>query len=170
MKEKPCKKLPVVKAKIASGKLSYTHARTLLPVIDESNQTQWLARAEDESRRELANEVKQAKNKAADQRARQEPLLPAPKHLPPVVMPVQVKLEMSPSQFARYEALWEKLQKQGGVPTEKVEALLEFMSAYAATKTATRVADSPPTQIHIHQCPDCKKATAHMVAPTTRAI
>ncbi len=150
------KKLPEVKAQIASGRLSYTHARTLLPVIDESNQAQWLDQAKNKSRRELAKEVKQAKSKAAGLKARQGTLLPTPQNLPPVVVPVQVNLQMSPSQFARYEALWEKLHKQGGVPTEKVEALLEFMAAYA-TQTATRVADSPPVQIHIHQCPECEK-------------
>jgi len=137
------KKLPEVKAQIAAGKLSYTHARTLLPVIDETNQAQWLNQAKNKSRRELAEEVKQAKSTAADLKTRQKPLLPAPQNLPPVVVPVHVNLQMSPSQFARYEALWEKLNKIGGVPTEKVEALLEVMAAYSAqstTKSATRVA------------------------------
>jgi hypothetical protein len=151
------KKLPAVKAQIASGQLGYTHARTLLPVIDETNQDQWLDLAKNKSRRELANDVKLARTRAAAVKTRQQPLLPEPQKLPPVVVPVQVTLQMSPSQFARYEALWEKLNKLGNVPTEKVEALLEVMAGYA-TQSATRVAVSPPAQIHIHQCPDCEKS------------
>ena len=34
-------------------------------------------------------------------------------------------MEMSPTQYARYEKLWEQIRKQGGALADKVEALRE---------------------------------------------
>jgi len=51
-------------------------------------------------------------------------------------IPVRVSLEMTPEQFARYEALWEQLYKRGGVPAGKgkVELLLEAMAGLITTR------------------------------------
>ena len=152
------KKLPEVKAQIASGKLGYTKARTLLPVIDETNQRQWVAKALTSSRRELELEVKRARRIALDEAATQPQLITEVKSVLPVVMPVRVTLEMTPMQFSRYEALWEKIRKQRSASSDKVEALLEIMAAFA-DQTYSREYVSPPVQVHIHQCPDCEKAT-----------
>ena len=169
------KRLPKVKSKLESGELGYTHARELVKVADEKNQDDWLNFARENSRRELEREVKRAKIEAADQAAGQPSLLPVPRQRPAAVVPVRVCMEMSPTQFALYEALWERIRKQGSVPSDKVEALLELMASYIAgasdqpdaeqpgAKTSPRgdvgAAVRPPAQIHIHQCPDCEKAT-----------
>ena len=71
-------------------------------------------------------------------------------------------MEMSPTQFARYEKLWEQIRKQGGASADKVEALLEIIASYAPEKCPrghNQNTVKPPAQIHIHQCPDCAKAT-----------
>jgi 5-methylcytosine-specific restriction endonuclease McrA len=67
---------------------------------------------------------------------------------------------MKPTQLARYEALWEKLRKQGGLPADKVEALLAMMQTCVdQNSNPLEKPAGPPVQIHVHQCPDCQKAT-----------
>jgi len=90
---------------------------------------------------------KALKDASAD-KSGQTPLLPLPRSHPAAVVPVCVSLEMSPTQFARYETLWAQIRKQSNVPTDKVEALLEIMAVFPG-KSATRVDAGPPFQIHI---------------------
>jgi len=66
-------------------------------------------------------------------------------------------MEMTPTQFARYEALWEQLRHKGDVPADQVEALLEIMQSHTAEKGPR--GPKPPVQIHIHQCEECEKAS-----------
>lgn len=157
------KKLPKVKQKIASGELPYTSARVLARVANEETQDGWLDFAVNHSRRALEKEVKVAKLQAADVATGQTSLLPAPpSRRPAAVVPVRVNFEMSPTQFARYEALWEQLCKQSHAPADKVDALLDMMASYLTEnpdQNRSARADLPATQIHIHQCPDCAKAT-----------
>lgn len=179
-----------------SGELGYTKAQALLPIIDESNEKEWLEVAEENTRLELEQMVKQAKEeakkKAADMKAGQPSLIPLPKKHPVAVVPVYVSIKMSPSQFALYEGLWEQVRKMGNVSADKTEALLEIMKLYVMEESGSGVevagfdqesksgqstqsgqqpkarssrqrehlpANKPPVQIHIHQCPDCAKAT-----------
>ncbi|MCK9996658.1 MAG: HNH endonuclease, partial [Candidatus Krumholzibacteria bacterium] len=69
---------------------------------------------------------------------------------------------MTSEQFALYEVLLERLHKQGPLGS-RAEMLLEAMAGMVAARDqkAPRGAlqTSPPFQIHIHQCPDCCKAT-----------
>jgi len=160
------KKLPKVKKKVAEGKLNYTSARVLGTVMDEQNQDDWLRLAEDKSRRELEREVKRAKQAAGLKSLGQASLIPLPaKKLPAAVVPVRVHLEMSPIQFARYEKLWEQIRKRRNVSADKVEAMLEIMDSFVSDESERSAradllpAGKPPSQIHIHQCPDCDKAT-----------
>jgi 5-methylcytosine-specific restriction endonuclease McrA len=158
------KKLPQVKAKVESGELGYTAARVIAPVADKTNEKAWVDFALQNSRRELEREVKRAKREAADLAAAQPSLLPVPQKRPAAVVPVRVSIEMSPTQFARYEKLWEQIRKQRNAPADKVEALLEIMACYAAESSPRGELSGPPAQIHIHQCPDCEKTTV----PTSR--
>ena len=162
------KRLPRVKKKVASGELGYTSARVLAGVANEENETGWLEFALNNSRRELEKEVKRAKLEAADDATGQASLLPMqPRRRPAAVVPVRVGLDMSPTQFARYEMLWEQIRKQRHAPAHKVEALLEIMGDYVAGNSEgessprgdVRPVGGPPVQIHIHQCPECGKAT-----------
>jgi 5-methylcytosine-specific restriction endonuclease McrA len=158
------KKLPQVKAKVESGELGYTAARVIAPVADKTNEKAWVDFALQNSRRELEREVKRAKREAADLAAAQPSLLPVPQKRPAAVVPVRVSIEMSPTQFARYEKLWEQIRKQRHAPAEKIEALLEIMACYATGSSPRGDVSGAPAQIHIHQCPECEKTTV----PTSR--
>ena len=155
--------LPEVRAKVESGDLGYTAARALIKVATRENEKDWLNYAENNPRRELEKEVKRAQQDAADDAVGQASLLPAePKKRPAAVVPVNINLKMTPTQFARYEALWEQIRKQRKAPADKVEALLEVMGSYAAKRSPRgdlQATNKPPVQLHIHQCPECEKAT-----------
>jgi len=158
------KKLPKVKEKVESGELGYTAARVLAPIADQANEEGWLEFALNNSRRDLEKEVKRAKREAVEAKAGQQTLLAVPKSRPVAVVPVRVTMEMSPTQFARYEKLWEQVRKKSGAPADKVEAVLEIMAAYVSGAETSPRGDvagavTPPAQIHIHQCPDCSKST-----------
>ena len=105
------KNLSLMKDQLESGDLGYTKARVLAPVVDKTNEKGWLDYA--------------ANNEATDKAAGQQPLIAVPKKRPAAVVPVRVSMEMSPTQYARYEKLWEQIRKQGGALADKVEALRE---------------------------------------------
>ncbi len=154
--------LPLLKEEVESGNLGYTAARVIAPIMDETNEKGWVELATTHSRRELEREVKRAKLEAVEVAKGQPTLLPAPKQRPAAVVPVRVSLEMTPTQFARYEGLWEKIRKQGGVPVDQVEALLAVMQScveVGGPRGPEKTAAHPPVQIHIHQCDECGKAT-----------
>jgi 5-methylcytosine-specific restriction endonuclease McrA len=156
-------KLPKVKEKVESGELGYTAARVVAQVANEETEDQWVEFGLNHSRRELEIEAKRAKQDAADAAVGQASLLPVqPKSRPAAVVQQKVILEMSPTQLARYEALWEKVRKQRNVSADKVEALLEIMGDFL-TESSPRgehlPSNKPPVQIHIHHCSECEKAT-----------
>jgi len=159
------KKLPRVKEKIQSGELGYTSARVLVKVANKQNQDEWVDFALNNSRRDLEVEVKRARQEAADDAAGQKSLLPVlPKSRLQAVVTVSVGLQMSPAQFSRYEALWEKVRKQRNTPADKVEALLEIMETYVGGEVQSAQISSPrgevrpPVQVHVHMCPECEKS------------
>jgi len=166
------KKLPLVKEAVKSGKLTYTSARVLARVANEKNQEAWTDFAVNNTRRELEQEVRLARREVED-KARSQPslipeLTPEPsERRPAAVVPVRVSMEMSPTQLARYEHLWELVRKQRHVAADKVEALLEIMESFVAghseTKRSARAdlssVSKPPVQIHIHKCEECARAT-----------
>ena len=151
------KNLPKVKAKVESGELGYTAARVIAPVADKTNEAGWLDFALNNSRRKLEQEVKRAKKEAADVAAAQPALIPVPRQRPSAVVPVRVNLEMSPTQFARYENLWEQVRKKTGAPADKVEAMLEMMAAFVTESSPRGDVSAPPVQLHVHKCSECAK-------------
>nr|MEE4266762.1 HNH endonuclease signature motif containing protein [Candidatus Krumholzibacteria bacterium] len=156
---KICEKLdelPAVKKKVEEGKLGYARTRTIVSVASPENEKEWVDLALTKSRTQLKDAAKKARRKAAEVAKRQESFLPE-ETLPTAVVSQRVTLEMTPTQLARYEALWEKLRKQGGLPGDKVEALLALMQSGISNPLENSAA--PPVQIHVHQCPDCEKAT-----------
>ena len=136
------KELPKMKAKVESGELGYTTARILIKVADKKNEGAWLGVAKGNSRRGLEKEVKLAKKNAADEAIGQIPLMPVAKSRPSAVVPVSVNMKMSPTQFARYEMLWEQICKQGTVSGDKVEAMLEIMASFTGGNSRRR--ELPP--------------------------
>lgn len=178
--------LPVLKESVAAGRVPYTKAREVIRVATPRTEARWVGEAETSSRRELAAKVARVRKKAATRRAHpgQGELLPVDRDEAELVReaPVNVALVMSPEQFARWEALWEKLKRLGGAKgaDEMLEALagrvaeLERGTSGCASdcdggrcaRSATRVA--PATMIHIHECPTCAAATVQTSAGEKR--
>lgn len=157
------KRLPRVQEELAAGRLGYTHAREVVKVADERNEREWVDLARRSSRRELEEEVRRAKRIASEEAVAQPTLLPAEDTAPIAAPPVRVGMEMTALQFAKYEALWERLRKLGGLPADAAEAMLEVlqMAACHAAEESPRgdlVAGAPPVQVHVHRCPDCEQA------------
>nr|MEE4267996.1 HNH endonuclease [Candidatus Krumholzibacteria bacterium] len=152
-------KLPAVKKEVEAGHLGYGRARQIVGVATSRNEEKWLDLARKSTHQDLQKEVKKARRRGAEVASGQMPLLD---HEPgPVAPPPQrVTLPMNPTQLARYEALWEKLRKQGGLPGDQVEALLAVMQTCVdGNSHQLEKSTAPPVQIHVHQCPDCQKAT-----------
>ncbi len=174
--------LPEVKLSLASGKLGYTNALEIIKIATPVTVDKWVAEATSVGRRELAAKVKRIKAKARRRRdgaakAGQGSLLPenpAEMELAAEV-PVRISLEMTPEQFARFEALVEKAHKLGAVPAgqTKVDTLLAGLESLAqGTSTSVTKGDKntsakptrrrvfpPPFQVHVHKCPECGKST-----------
>ena len=152
--------LPRVKEEVATGKLGYTKARETASVAEPTNEKGWVKVAKMKSRRELEITVRQAK-KLAIQKRRGNPaqgeLVPRPESAaPPAAVPVRVGFELTPAQYARYEAMLAKIGHRGN----KADLLLDMVEALlVADKNAPRGAFADPHyQIHIHECPTCAKA------------
>jgi hypothetical protein len=152
--------LPMVKEQVASGELGYTKAREISSVADPTNELEWVKVAKEQSRRELEATVRQAKKLASQQRKEnpdQGELMPRPvPAAPPAIVPVRVGFELTPAQYARYEAMLAKIDHRGN----KADLLLDMVEALlVADKNAPRGAFADPHyQIHIHECPTCAKA------------
>jgi 5-methylcytosine-specific restriction endonuclease McrA len=159
---KICEKLdelPAVKKKVEEGKLGYARTRTIVGVASPENEKEWVDLALNKSHTQLKEAAKKARRKAAEVAKGQVAIFPE-ESVPAAVVPQRVTLEMTPTQLARFEALWEKLRKQGGLPSDKVEALLAMMQTCVdGNSNPLEKPAGPPVQIHVHQCPDCEKAT-----------
>ena len=164
--------LPAVKESVTSGELGYTKAREIIKVATPKTEESWVAEARYSTRRELARKVGRVRTKARRRNAGQGELLVEPRlEALAADVPVRVHLEMTPVQFARYEALVEKLHKVGGA-TDKVEDLLQGLSMLVDQRgtplVATRSAgtgsrpDAPrgaSVQLHVRRCPECERTT-----------
>jgi hypothetical protein len=163
--------LPAVKESVTSGELGYTKAREIIKVATPVTEEGWVEEAKSSSRRELALKVERVRKKARTRRSGQGELLAVP-HIEALAnsVPVRISLEMTPEQFARYEALWEKLHKNGNAG-EKAETLLQGLALLTEQRgTSNSVSDSDGTvsagdaprgasiQVHVHRCPDCERA------------
>jgi 5-methylcytosine-specific restriction endonuclease McrA len=156
-------KLPAVKA--ALPVIGYTKAREIVAVASPRTEKRWVAEAKASSRRELVKKVKQVKRRARKPAAELFETATAPVE----EVPVRVSVEFTPEQFARWEALLEKLRKQG-VTGDRADLLLDALAGKleevssakttALTETTPRGA-VPPVQVHVHRCPDCEKVEAN---------
>ena len=164
--------LSAVKEAVTSGELGYTKAREIIKVATPRTEKSWVEVARSSTRSELAQKVGRVRAKARQRSTGQRELLPEPRlEVLAAEVPVRVHLEMTPEQFARYEALVEKLHKIGGA-TDKVEDLLQGLAMLverrgtplvATTSAGTGSRPGAPrgasTQVHVHRCPDCERAT-----------
>ena len=159
--------LPAVRASLAAGRIGYTKAREVVKVATPSTDASWDEAARTRSREELAQRVRAVQAKAKRRKSAQLDLTPAEPAVEALAreVPVRVGLTFTPEQHARWEALWEKLRKVGGLPTDRVEVLLDALAGTAEALTtsaetdcapsAPRGAARPPVQIHAHLCTGC---------------
>ena len=122
--------LPAVKAKVASGEMGYTKARAIATVADPTTEQLWLEAAQTQSRRELEVTVQRARQEARQRGAApgQQELLPASQPTAPAAaVPVRIGFDLTPIQYARYEALLARIGHRDG----PAELLLEMAAALA---------------------------------------
>jgi len=138
-------------------------ARDIVRVASPKTEEEWVNKARICNRRELKEKVKKAlkrscKKPAAELFAEKEPIAKLAAEVP-----VRVGLELSPEQHARWQVLWEKLNRRG-VTGSREEVLLEALACKLDEligDTATDSTDSanrsalPPVQIHVHECTAC---------------
>ena len=162
--------LPAVRASLAAGRIGYTKAREVVKVATPNTDESWDEAARTRSRQELVQRVQAVQAKAKRRKSAQLEMTPAAPEVEALAreVPVRVGLTFTPEQHARWEAAWERLRKQGGVPADRAEALLDALDALAGTSdaatscaaedcapSAPRGAVRPPVQIHAHLCPEC---------------
>lgn len=119
------KTLPALKRSVARGEISWTKAREVAKVATPKTEKSWVREARQSSSRALERKVAVARvrAKAAMGSGRSQETLPLGngcgstgsegRRAPRVEVPVDVLLRFSPEQFARLEALVEKLRKLG---------------------------------------------------------
>ncbi|MEN8006799.1 MAG: HNH endonuclease signature motif containing protein [Candidatus Krumholzibacteriota bacterium] len=171
--------LPAVAKSLADGDLGYTKVVEIIKVATPVTEDHWVAEAAKTGRRELAKKVKRVKAKARrrkNQKGQGTLLSENPTERKLVAeTPVRMSLEMTPEQFARFEALMEKIRKLNAVPggSSRVDAMLSGLEELARgtpkpingceeTSSATparRRVFSSPFQVHVHRCPECSKST-----------
>ncbi len=188
-------KLPALRESVAAGELPWTKARSVARVATPDTERRWVAEAKRTSRRELEVKIEHARAQTRELR-RRDPAqasmklsvapggekrgavdcLPAEGEPVPVEaepVPATLSFRLDPVQLARYEALIERLRKQGNRGTRE-ELLLEALDVLASTSESvreregqaangdcTRVQSQSPYQIIVHKCADCGKAELH---------
>ena len=169
--------LPAVKKSLTDGNLGYTKLVEIIKIATPVTEEHWIAEASKTGRRELAQKVKRVKAKARrrhNQKGQGSLLKECPSEkILAAEAPVRVALEMTPEQYARFEALMEKVRKIGAVPSgaSREDTLLagldELIRGTSNNVTQTNKKDSSqptrrrvfsaPFQIHVHRCPECSK-------------
>lgn len=163
--------LPKLRESVARGELGWTKARTVAAVATPETEEDWLAAAKSESRTVLEDRARQARSRtrAGTRQARSRgqaalPLTPparrgSPPPTAPPEIPVTIQVRFSPEQFARYEALMERLRRLGR-QGDRAELLLEGLAGMADETPDRRErraenVTAPPYQVHVRLCPSC---------------
>ena len=178
--------LPALKESVASGAVPWTRAREVVKVATPETESFWVEQARTTGRRELERRVAATQGAARVRRRAQEQgdLLsgggaggPADQQAgaagdaadgatgeavsPVVEVPVTVSFQLSPEQYARYEAMLERARKNGLRGTR--EEL--FLAAWETITRGSTAADAAPAtsagpryQIVIRQCETCGRA------------
>ncbi|MGD9545959.1 MAG: HNH endonuclease [Candidatus Krumholzibacteriia bacterium] len=124
--------LPQIKQSLETGKIGYTKAREIIKVATPATEKAWVEAACTTPRGRLAEDVARVRAQATVMRTSPGqgeliPAAPAERRLAAAV-PVKVSLEMTPEQFARFEALQERLAK-AGVGGDRIERILAGLDA-----------------------------------------
>jgi len=161
--------LPLLKEEMAAGRLGYTKAREIAAVASPGNEKEWVKEAQTKTRRELVATVKRAKAVAKQKQLAnpsQTELLPRPATAEPAAaQSVHVGFDLTPGQYARYEAMMAKIAHRASKAQLLLEAVETLLAAEHNNKPneistprgviGDRRENTPHTQIHVLQCPDC---------------
>jgi hypothetical protein len=150
--------LPRLRMSLSDGSVPWTKARTVAAVATTKTEERWVRAASTQGRRELERNVREyrAREVSARKNPGQIPLAdpengptaggsvsaPGGPAVPekagvPVETPVRLAFEPAPTEFARYEALVEKLRKVG-VKGTKTELLLRALDGLLENRGDTR--------------------------------
>jgi hypothetical protein len=152
-------RLPVLREAVAAGEVGWTKAQQVARVATEATQVAWVAIATTTSRRELEQEVRQAKKRRPVEKTGQL-ALEAPT-VPAAEPPTTVSLRASAVQLARFEALAEKAHKLGLIAAgaDRMDLVLAGLEALVDAGAAERPrSHGPAVQIVVRKCPECEAA------------
>ena len=167
-------RLPAIRAALFAGRLGWTKARVIVRVASAENEAAWLEAALRMSRRDLEGKIAAAR--AARVQAAGQPELVAcraPKRAEPQRVPVKsvpvfhpcspelidegksaLTFRLTAMELAHYEALIERLHKQGRIKpgTPREEILLQALAAWTQADDAVpRGTGATSTHIHIQK-------------------
>jgi hypothetical protein len=148
--------LPGLKQGLASGELPWTKAREVVKVATPETEKEWLALAENKSRRDLEKEVVKSRAKRDGAKDDGQAELLETDRKTPFASPVQsMTLRLSPLAKARLEAMIEKLMKKHHCSREQVL----LMALESLLGESTRVDGGSPYQVIVQKCPECEEKT-----------
>jgi 5-methylcytosine-specific restriction endonuclease McrA len=152
-------RLPVLREAVASGELGWTKAQQVARVATAETQAAWVGKAISSGRRELEVAVRSARKRQSIAGAAQLPF-EAPT-TPVADQPVTISLRADGLQLARFEALVGKARKLGLVPggADRCDIVLAALESLVSAAADARPRATAATQIIVHQCPDCARAT-----------
>jgi hypothetical protein len=154
--------LPATREALDEGRLSWTKARTITRVATPKTEQGWVQAAAGTTSRELEAKVsrtrvrnRQERDRLRRHRGQAAMVLPSESSVQPqpVEVPVQVSVTLTPVQHARYQALLEKLNKQGHHGS-RAELILEGLGALVENPE-TRDAGVSPCHIIAYRCDTC---------------
>jgi len=150
-----CETGTIVRCRSCFAKLEWTKVREITKVATAKNEKLWLAEADNSSQKLLETKVKQARIRAKSKAKQQPDLIPI-EQLPEAEPKVSTSLSFSVEQMERFNALIEKMRKQGGTGTRE-ELLIKALTDSTA-QNSPRGENASSTQIVIRHCPECGKA------------
>jgi 5-methylcytosine-specific restriction endonuclease McrA len=145
--------LPETKKAVEKGEIEWTKVREVTKVATPETEDQWLKIARGSTQKELAAKTSLARKQAINN---SQPELISSAPLPEAEPKIGTSLSFSVEQMERFNALIEKMRKQGETGTRE-EILIKALTDSTSEKS-TRVDSAPATQIVIRHCPECGKA------------
>ncbi|MBT4291810.1 HNH endonuclease [bacterium] len=145
--------MPETRKAVAKGEIEWTKVREVTKVATAETENQWLKVARNSTQKELAVKTRQASDKAKN--VSQPELIPSAP-LPKAEPKVSTSLSFSVEQMERFNALIEKMHKQGETGTRE-ELLIKALTD-STVQNSPRGENTSSTQIVIRHCPECGKA------------
>jgi len=151
-------RLPRLREAVERGEIGWTKAQLVTRAATEATEEEWVDRGRRLSRRELAAEVKRARDtRPADRELGLD--APAASAADP---PTTLTFRLDGLQLARYEALIEQVHKRRLVPrdADRTEILLTALATLVEGGEGLRRRNGPPARVVVQRCPECERTAA----------